>query len=259
MEWEKHLYQISRMMFEPYWDWIETGMSTPLVTQQSLVTALTIIDFYTGNLGISLSSGQQKIVESMQRLLAECGWIFMFENTCIACDRPIKLSLARQSRLHALGDSAIEFSDGYKIYAYHGVTLPEQYGPIHPDNWQAEWLLSERNAELRRILIQVIGYARICEELQAVELDKWATTVGDTYLEYTVLGIEADIDGLFERAVLFRNNPLWRREDVYLLKMTCPSTGFIHFLRVPPNVRSARDAIRWVNWGIDPEDFSIQT
>jgi len=143
MEWEKHLYQISRMMFEPYWDWIETGMSTPLVTQQSLVTALTIIDFYTGNLGISLSSGQQKIVESMQRLLAECGWIFMFENTCIACDSPIKLSLARQSRLHALGDSAIEFSDGYKIYAYHGVTLPEQYGPIHPDNWQAEWLLSE--------------------------------------------------------------------------------------------------------------------
>jgi len=259
MAWEKHLYQIWSRMFKSYWNWIEGGMSRPLVTRQSLVTALTIIDFYTGYLGISLSSEQQKIVESMQRLLAECGWIFMFENTCIACDRPIKLSLDRQSRLHALGDSAIEFSDGYKIYAYHGVTLPEQYGRVHPDNWQAQWLLSERNAELRRILIQVIGYARICEELQAVELDKWATTVGDTYLEYTVLGIEADIDGLFERAVLFRNNPRWRREDVYLLKMTCPSTGFIHFLRVPPNVRSARDAIRWVNWGIDPEDFSIQT
>jgi len=163
----------------------------------------------------------------------------MFENICIACDRPIKISLDGQSRLHALRDSAIKFSDGYKIYAYHGVTLPEQYRLIHPDNWQAQWLLSKTNAELRRILIQVIGYAKICEELQAVELDKWATTVGDTYLEYTVLGIDADIDGFFERSVLLRdyprlrelvrNHPQWQREDVYLLKMTCPSTGFIHF------------------------------
>lgn len=41
--------------------------------------------------------------------------------------------------------------------------------------------------------------------------------------------------------------------------MTCPSTGFIHILRVPPDVTSAREGIRWVNWGIDPEDFSVQT
>jgi len=44
-----------------------------------------------------------------------------------------------------------------------------------------------------------------------------------------------------------------------LLKMTCPSTGHIHALRVPPNVRSAKEAIRWVNWDIDPAEFSVQT
>jgi hypothetical protein len=48
-------------------------------------------------------------------------------------------------------------------------------------------------------------------------------------------------------------------EPIYLLKMTCPSTGFIHALRVPPNLTSAREAIRWVNGGIDPEEFSVQT
>nr|WP_264196540.1 hypothetical protein [Microseira wollei] len=41
--------------------------------------------------------------------------------------------------------------------------------------------------------------------------------------------------------------------------MTCPSTGHIHALRVPPDMTSAREAIRWVNWGIDPEEFSVQT
>lgn len=41
--------------------------------------------------------------------------------------------------------------------------------------------------------------------------------------------------------------------------MTCPSTGFIHILRVPPDTQSAREAICWVNWGIDPEEFQQQT
>ncbi|ABA19654.1 conserved hypothetical protein [Trichormus variabilis ATCC 29413] len=48
-------------------------------------------------------------------------------------------------------------------------------------------------------------------------------------------------------------------EPIYLLKMTCPSTGFIHVLRVPPQTKSAREAIRWINWGTDPETFFVQT
>jgi internalin A len=100
--------------------------------------------------------------------------------------------------------------------------------------WQAQWLLSEENAELRRLLIQRIGYDRICCELQAVELDSWQ--------EYRLLKIDnADV------------------EPIYLLKMTCPSTGHIHALRVPPDMRSAKEAIRWVNWDIDSEEFSVQT
>ena len=41
--------------------------------------------------------------------------------------------------------------------------------------------------------------------------------------------------------------------------MTCPSTEFIHVLRVPPDVKSAREAIGWVNWGIDPDEFAVET
>jgi hypothetical protein len=41
--------------------------------------------------------------------------------------------------------------------------------------------------------------------------------------------------------------------------MACPSTGFIHALHGLPDMKSAREAICWVNWGIDPEEFAIQT
>ncbi len=129
----------------------------------------------------------------------------------------------------------MQFADGYSVYVYHGINLPEIYGKHHPQQWQPSWLLQEQNAELRKILIQQIGYSRIIEELQAIELD--------SYQEYTLLKINSDID----------------IEPIHLLKMICPSTGHIHVLRVPPEMKSAREAIIWVNWEIPPEDFAIQT
>lgn len=30
---------------------------------------------------------------------------------------------------------------------------------------------------------------------------------------------------------------------------------FIHALRIPPDFTSAIEAVRWVNWGIDPDDI----
>ena len=183
-------------------------------------------------------------------LFEHCGWIFPFENICIICDRPCKLSLDNQQRLHAEGEPALQFADGYSLYAYHGVTLPEKYGKLHPHQWQAQWLLEEDNAELRRVLIQGIGYSRICQELQAIELDSWQ--------EYTLIRVDADIDGV-ERSYFEEIDVPPQQEPIYLLKMTCPSTGFIHALRVPPNIKSAREAITWVNWGTDPEEFSTQT
>ncbi|MBD2206634.1 hypothetical protein H6G33_19625 [Calothrix sp. FACHB-1219] len=170
-----------------------------------------------------------------QSLIKECGWIFTFDKAVIICDRPLYIRLDNQNRLHAEGEPAIEYADGFSLYSYHGVTLPEKYGKLHPQQWRSQWLLTEDNAELRRVLIQGIGYARICQELQAIELDTWR--------EYTLLKIDADVDA----------------EPIYLLKMTCPSTGFIHALRVPPDMTSAHQAICWVNWGIAPEEFAIQT
>ena len=61
--------------------------------------------------------------------------------------------------------------------------------------------------------------------------------------EYTLLRIDEEAD----------------IEPIFILKMVCPSTGNIHTLRVPPDVNSAKEAVKWINWGIDPEDFSVQT
>ncbi|MFB2878900.1 leucine-rich repeat domain-containing protein [Floridanema aerugineum] len=124
----------------------------------------------------------------------------------------------------------------------YNVALPKKYF-LPLQKWQSRWILEEKNIGIRRVLIQQIGYDRICQELQAIELDTWR--------EYSLLKIDIfdDFDIENERELA----------ATYLLKMTCPSTGFIHALRVPPNMKSAREAIRWVNWGFDPEEFARET
>ncbi|MFB2923518.1 diguanylate cyclase domain-containing protein [Aerosakkonema funiforme] len=151
---------------------------------------------------------------------------------------PIELSVDPENSLHIFRKSALQRPDEQScsdFYFYDGVVLPEKYGIVPLQNWKTEWILEEKNAEVRRVLVKAIGYERICQELQTTEIDNWQ--------KYTLLKIENDV----------------KEEPIYLIKMTCPSTGFIHFLRVPPHMRSAREAIRWVNWGIDPEEFAVQT
>ena len=211
------------------------------LTPTTLVKEIHLTKFLSAKFGVTLDQKAQELLRCKQQLFENCGWILPFEKVCVICDRPLHLCFDAENRLHAEGESAIAFADGYSLYFHHGVKLPEKYGKVHSDLWQAEWLLSESNAELRRVLIETIGYDRICQQLQAVELDCWQ--------EYTLLKIDnADV------------------EPIYLLKMICPSTGHIHALRVPPDVRSssrasltAKEAIRWVNWDIDPEEFSVQT
>lgn len=192
-------------------------------------------DYYLNVLNISISKINKLQWEIYQSLILNCGWIIFGKNVCLVSEHPIKLFFDNENLLHADAKPAIEYADGIKVYAYHGMIIPEKYGKHHPQQWQPSWLLQEQNAELRKILIQEIGYSRIVEELQAIELD--------SYEEYTLLKINLDID----------------IEPIYLLKMICPSTGNIHVLRVPPEMKTAREAITWVNWNIPPEDFAIQT
>ena len=191
-----------------------------------------LYDYYIGALNCQYSD---RAWDLFHGVVSQCGWLFPYEKVCVVCDRPRELYFDEENHLHAEGFPAIVFADGFNIYAYHGVILPEKYGKIYPEKWQSEWIFSEENAELRRVLIQGIGYDRLCQELQATELDYWQG--------YSLLRIDKTVD----------------IEPINLLKMNCPSTNYIHVLRVPPDIELAREAIKWVNWGIDPKEFSVQS
>lgn len=203
------------------------------ITQEEIGQAC-LLDYYFS--GLNTNYSKQEEWEIYESLILSGSWFLFGQKKCLVCDRPSLLSFNLENWFfHAEGVPAIEFADGVRVYIYQGVVLPEKYTKVHPDRWRSEWLIDETNAELRRVLISAIGYERLCQELEAEELDGWQ--------EYTLLKITREVD----------------IEPIHLLKMNCPSTERIHVLRVPPNITSAREAIRWGNWDIDPEDFLIQT
>ncbi|WP_310429621.1 leucine-rich repeat domain-containing protein [Chamaesiphon sp. VAR_48_metabat_135_sub] len=125
--------------------------------------------------------------------------------------------------------------------------LPRRYW-TKLSEWKPEWLLDENNTEIRRRIIDRVGYEKICEVLNATKIDTWR--------EYVLLKID-DFQPVFEQQT-WPQKPVGK-EPIVLLKMTCPSTGHIHILRIPPEMTSAEDAIVWVNHGIHPDRFTVQT
>lgn len=107
----------------------------------------------------------------VQSIVNYCGRIYLYEEMAFVCDRPRILSFDNQKHLHAKGKPAIQFADGFSVYAYHGVNLPEKYGKIHPNQWQAEWLLEEDNAEIRQVLIQGIGQNQLSRNNEQLIID----------------------------------------------------------------------------------------
>ena len=140
--------------------------------------------------------------------------------------------------------SLLQGSRSFQAVSFMDVELPRRYW-TKLSEWKSEWLLDENNAEVRRALIAQIGYEKICHELNAVTVNTWR--------EYTLLKIDR-----VEKVYNNSDKPI-DREPMVLLKMTCPSTGHIHILRVPPEMTSAEAAITWINHGIHPDKFAVQT
>lgn len=51
------------------------------------------------------------------------------------------------------------------------VTIPQKYGILPPHQWQPQWILSESDPELKRVLIKGIGKLRIRQALGDIDLD----------------------------------------------------------------------------------------
>jgi hypothetical protein len=102
---------------------------------------------------------------------------------------------------------------------------------FQPETIQCDEVLRESNLEVRRVLLERLGYARFLEEVGAKELD-------------------TDTDPGGKRRLLTVAIP--NDEPLVVLAVSCPSTQRQYLLRVPPKTTSCHEAAAWIAGFDDP-------
>lgn len=81
-----------------------------------------LFDFCINELNCDCNLKDWKIYE---KVLTECGCWFLPGGTggrhWLVCDRPCKILFDEENNLHAEGEPAIEYSDGFALYAKDGI------------------------------------------------------------------------------------------------------------------------------------------
>ena len=173
---------------------------------------------------------QFELLSEWAELAKNCFWWYPFEKLCIVCDRPSSLALDGQGRLHNESGPAMAFSDGYSLYAIHGVSLPE-YVIMHPEEITPAKILDQENAEVQRVMIERFGGDdRFVAEsgLQPVQKDKY----GELY------------------RVEFKNGD----EPLVMVHVIDASTERSYWLGVPANMQTAHQAVAWT-FGLTPSEY----
>jgi len=108
---------------------------------------------------------------------------------------------------------------------------------FHPEQITAAEVMGQNNIELRRVLLERMGYEAFFNEANAVELNR-------------------DVDPGGMRRLLrvdFQARNRWEQEEpVVCLSVICPSTARQYIIRVPPNMETCHQAASRVAGFDDP-------
>ena len=86
----------------------------------SACNEIDVLDFCVSELKCDENS---EIWQTFKAIAENCGWIASYQQLCVVCDRPCILNFDEQHKLHGENQPAIQFVDGYSVYASHGERL----------------------------------------------------------------------------------------------------------------------------------------
>jgi hypothetical protein len=169
----------------------------------------------------------------LTRIAESSGWFWPFAGAVILTERPARLRRDDRGRLHSEDGAALQYPDGWGIYAWHGVRVAEAI-IVNPSSITVGAIRAEQNSEIRRVMLTRYGEGRYLQDIGAVP-------------------IHADEFGTLYRAELPGDEPL---VCVSVLNSTPEPDGSRkpYMLRVPPEIRTAHEAVAWT-FNKTPEEY----
>jgi hypothetical protein len=146
---------------------------------------------------------------------------------------PPGLHVTRWIELAGSGISNLPSGHGF-VLRWRGVEVSDRIA-FAPHSLTGQEVLKTENVEMRRVLIERLGYETFLAQVGGVIHDRDTDSGGERQL----ICIAFDDD-----------------EPLMLLKVICPSTGHIHVLRVPPYMGTCHQAAAWIAGFDHPDDYN---
>ena len=180
---------------------------------------------FAHEIGVEYKANNWEDLQTFKRLIKSGIMMSIcLDGLAIVVRRPKQVHRDERKMLHNSSGPAVEWLDGYKDYFYHGVSLPS-WVIEEPSKITHKTILEERNVEVRRCMIERIGYAAFLKQADPKTLDK-----------------DKDVSGMSRRLLSIE---VPNDEPVVVVEVNCPSTRHKHLLRVPPTVKTCSEAVAW--------------
>ncbi len=171
-------------------------------------------------------TGLEKI-EALITIAKNIGWWWAHDDVAILTERPVSISMNANNQLHNPKGPAIAYADGFAVYAWNGLRIPKKFIEER-DKIDFKMIQAERNAEFKRVLVDLYGRDKFLADIKAKKIDE------------SKFGI------------------LWKGDDgtgeaYTIVEVTNATPEFINgkfdfrkfFLRVPPSMKTAHEAVAW--------------
>jgi hypothetical protein len=161
------------------------------------------------------------------------GWLQPHENVCWLVERPRILRGDAQDRLHSTSGPALQFADGWSVWAWKGVEVP-RWLIERPERITLAAIDDEDDVQVRRCMIEIMTPARFVKLGGAMR-------------------IAEDETGILWRKIWLTYDA-WAAVEVINATPEPDGTHKHYFLQVPPDMRSAREAVAWT-YGLSPKAY----
>lgn len=176
-------------------------------------------------------------LKGLMQVARNAGWWWAYPGVAILTDRPAELHRDAANRLHREDGPALRYRDGWSLYCWHGLRI-ERWIIEEPETITAKKINAEQNQEIRRAMIERIGWLKYLELADAKELQRD---------DYGILYDLPPLPGDEERVRLVRVTNDTPEPD---------GTYKDYILRVPPTQETARGAVAWTFGVAAPEGYA---
>ena len=118
----------------------------------------------------------------------EGGFRVLHEEFCIVCDRPEILRVDEQNRPHSEVGPSHRWRDGWSLHHWHGTRVPAHWIEDRA-NLKASEVMAERNVEVRMAGCQILGWAKVADQLDRKVIDGDPLTDIGALVELTMPGL----------------------------------------------------------------------